>query len=215
MKLAFIGGTGPEGLGLAVRFAAAGEEVIIGSRSAERAQEAAAKIVALVPTARVSGAENPDAARQGEVVFITVPFEGQRDILLALREAIGAKLVVDTVVPLAFEKGRARALSVAEGSATQQAQALLPQALVTGAFHNLSAQKLMRVDEDLGSDVIVVGDDPEARRRVMALAGRLKGVRGIDGGPLVNARYVEELTALILNINRTYKVQAGIKLTGI
>ncbi len=215
MKLAFIGGTGPEGLGLAVRFAAAGDEVIIGSRSAERAQEAVGKIVALAPSARVSGAENAEAARQGEVIFITVPFEGQHAILLALREAIGAKLVVNTVVPLAFEKGRARALSVAEGSATQQAQALLPQAIVTGAFHNLSAQKLMRVDADLGSDVIVVGDDPEARKRVMALAERLKGVRGIDGGPLVNARYVEELTALILNINRTYKIQAGIKLTGL
>ena len=215
MRLAFIGGTGPEGLGLAVRFAAAGEDIIIGSRSLERAQEAVAKIVALVPQARASGAENPEAARQGEVIFITVPFEGQRDVLLGLREAIGAKLVVDTVVPLVFEKGRARAIAVAEGSATQQAQALLPQALVTGAFHHLSAPKLLKVDVDLGSDVIVVADDAQARRQVMALAERIKGVRGIDGGPLANARYVEELTALILGINRTYKVQAGIRLTGL
>lgn len=215
MKLAFIGGTGPEGLGLAVRFAAAGDEVIIGSRSAERAQEAAGKVRALVPNAQASGAENQQAALQGEIVFITVPFEGQKDILTALRDAIGAKLVVDTVVPLAFEKGRARALAVPEGSATEQAQALLPQAMVTGAFHNLSAQKLMKVDSDLSSDVVVVGNDIEARKQVMALAARIKGVRGVDGGPLANARYVEDITALLVSINRAYKTQAGIRITGL
>src|SRR3990170_2047570 len=144
--IAFIGGTGPEGLGLALRLALAGEEIAIGSRSLERAERAAAEISSRAPSARVWGAENRDVVEKAGIVFVTVPYAAQRETLASLRDAIGDKTVVDTVVPLRFEKGRAQAVPVAEGSAAEEAQALLPQATVVAAFHNLSAQKLMAGD---------------------------------------------------------------------
>jgi hypothetical protein len=213
--IAFIGGTGPEGLGLALRLAMAGEEIAIGSRSLERAEGAAAEIRSRFPSAKVSGAENRQVVEKADIVFVTIPYAGQRDTLASLQDAIGAKLVVDTVVPLQFEKGLARALPVAEGSAAQEAQALLPQATVVGAFHNLSAQKLMEGDIPVDADVLVCCDDAGAKAAVMALAGRIAGVRPVDAGGLANARYVEELTALLLNLNRIHKTQAGIRITGI
>ncbi|MBM4406723.1 MAG: NADPH-dependent F420 reductase [Chloroflexi bacterium] len=213
--IAFIGGTGPEGLGLAVRFAHAGDTVIIGSRKIERAQEAAETIKKSVPHAKAQGMENDAAARAADIVMITVPFSGQKDTLEQLREAIGEKIVVDTVVPLQFEKGKIRALILEEGSATQQAQKLLPNAKVVGAFHNLSAHDLAKVDHDMGSDVVVCGDHPEAKKTVMALAHKIKGVRAVDAGGLETARYIEDITALLLNINKIYKAHSSIKIVGV
>ncbi len=213
--LAFIGGTGPEGLGLAVRFASAGEAVIIGSRKLERAQEAARTVLASVPGAHVRGLENEAAVRASDIVLVTVPYSGQRDTLTALRDAIGGKIVIDTVVPLEFVKGKIRAVPVAEGSATEQAQALLPAARVIGAFQNLSAKELMELQHEVPSDVVVTGNDAEAKRTVMALAARIEGVRAIDGGGLENSRYVEAVTALLLNINKVYKSQSMIKIVGV
>ena len=213
--LAFIGGTGPEGLGLAVRFAAAGHEIVIGSRSLERAQQAVEKIRARVPQVRATGMVNQEAVRRGDIVFVTIPFAGHRDTLGALAPDIGAKLVVDVVSPISFEGGKIAAVAVPEGSAAQQAQALLPQAQVVAAFHHLDASQLMRVERPLEVDVLVCADHQQAKERVMALAGKMEGVRALDGGPLANSRYLEEFTVLLLNLNKTYKAHTSLKIAGI
>jgi len=213
--LAFIGGTGPEGLGLAVRFAAAGHEIVIGSRSLERAQQAVEKIRARVPQVRARGMVNQEAVRRGDIVFVTIPFAGHRDTLEALAPAIGAKLVVDVVSPISFEGGKIAAVAVPEGSAAQQAQALLPQAQVVAAFHHLDASQLMRVEWPLEVDVLVCADHQEAKGRVMALAEKIEGVRALDGGPLANSRHLEEFTVLLLNLNKTYKAHTSLKIAGI
>lgn len=215
MVIGFIGGTGPEGLGLAARFCLAGEEVIIGSRDRSRAEEAARKVQERVPDARISGAENSEAAARGEIVFVTVPFAAQRDTLSALADRLTAKLVVTTVVPLHFEKGRATGLHIAEGSAAEQAQAVLPLARVVSAFQNLAAGHLLDVAHPVDADIVVCGEDEEAKAQVMALAEKIQGVRAVDGGPLANSHYVEEITALLLNINRRYKTETHIKIIGL
>ncbi|UCH86558.1 MAG: NADPH-dependent F420 reductase [Dehalococcoidia bacterium] len=213
--IVFIGGTGPEGLGLAARFAAAGHEIVIGSRSPERAQQAVEKIRARVLEARATGMVNEEAVRRGDIVFVTIPFAGHRDTLEALAPAIGAKIVVDVVSPLAFEGGKITAIAVPEGSAAEQAQALLPQAQVVAGFHHLDASRLMRVERPVEGDVIVCGDHRVARETVMALAEEIVGVRALDGGPLANSRYLEEFTVVLLNLNKTYKVHSSLKIAGI
>lgn len=215
-RIAFLGGTGPEGMGLALRFAAAGDEVIIGSRSRERGEAAAAELRGLLPGGAISGADNATAAEQGEVIVVAVPYEGQRATLEALRRQIGGKIVVDVVVPLIFEKGKPpRTVAVPEGSAAEEAQAVLPEARVVGAFHNLSATVLKDLSHPVDADVLVCGDDAEAKAYTMDLAGKLAGARGIDAGPLANARYVEDITALLLYINRRYKAHSGIRIVGV
>jgi len=213
--LAFIGGTGPEGLGLAARFAAAGHEIVIGSRSPERAQQAVERIRARVPEARVAGMVNEEAVRRGDIVFVTIPFVGHRDTLNALAPAIGAKIVVDVVSPISFEGGRIAAIAVPEGSAAEQAQALLPQAQVVAGFHHLDASRLMRVEQPVEGDVLVCADHQGAKETVMALAEEIEGVRALDGGPLANSRYLEEFTVLLLNLNKTYKAHSSLKISGI
>jgi len=214
-KLAFVGGTGPEGLGLAVRFAAAGHSIIIGSRSLERAQEAAAKVRAKAPQADVEGRVNQEAVEAGEIVVVTIPFAGHRDTLEALAPAIGAKIVIDVVSPLVFEGGQIRALPVPEGSAAQQAQALLARAVVVAAFHHLDAGSLMNVENPLDADVMVCGDHPQAKLRTMALAEQIAGVRALDGGPLANSRYLEEFTAVLLTLNKNYRTHTALRIVGI
>jgi len=213
--LAFIGGTGPEGLGLAARFAAAGHSTVIGSRRPERAQEAAEKIRAWVAAAEVVGVANQEAVERGDIVFVTIPFAGHRETLATLAGAIGARMVVDVVSPLAFEGGRITVVPVPEGSAAQQAQALLPHAQVVAAFHHLDASDLMKVERPMNCDVVVCSDHPQAKAKVMALAEEIAGVRALDGGGLANSRYLEELTALLLNLNKTYKAHTGLKIAGI
>ena len=215
MKIAILGGTGDEGLGLAMRFAKAGDEVIIGSRSAERAEAAAHKVREVVPFGHVAGMANDGAAETAETVIVSVPYGGQRDTLAALAPILAGKLLVSVVVPLQFGKGGPHAVRVAEGSAAEEVRAVVPDARIVSAFHNLSATKLMDVDADLDCDVVVCGDDAEAKRAVMDLAEKLQGVRALDGGGLAYSRYVEDFTALILAINRRYKAHASIKLTGI
>jgi NADPH-dependent F420 reductase len=213
--LAFIGGTGPEGLGLAMRFAAAGHEIVIGSRLPERAQQAVEKIRTRVPHARAAGMVNQEAVRRGDIVFVTIPFAGHRDTLAALAPDIEAKLVVDVVSPISFEGGKITAIAVPEGSAAEQAQALLPQAQVVAAFHHLDAGQLVRVERPLAADVLVCADRQEAKERVMALAEKMEGVRALDGGPLANSRHLEEFTVLLLGLNKTYKARTSLKITGI
>ena len=213
--IGFIGGTGPEGKGLALRFAMAGEAVAIGSRDAQRAQDAADEVGALSDDLNVSGGLNEQVADESDIVFIAVPYSGHRPTLESLGNRLDGKLVVDVVAPLRFSRGVASAVEVEEGSAAQQAQILLPNSKVVGAFHNLSAEDLMRPNVAIVSDVIVCADDKNAKSRVMELAESINAVRAVDGGGLQNSRYVEELTALLININRIYKAHSTIKIVGI
>jgi len=212
MKIGFIGGTGDEGMGLAFRFARAGHACIIGSRSAEKAQAAVAELLMKTPGLPLTAAVN--AAADGDIVVITTPYAAQADTLPPLAGALRGKVVVSTVVPMAFEQGRAFLLAVPEGSAAQQGQALLPGSTVVAAFQNLSAKKLLG-DGPVEADVIVCADDAGAKREVMRLAEVIDGVRGVDGGPLANSSVVEGITPLLVSINRTYKTQAGVRIAGI
>ena len=213
--LGLIGGTGPEGRGLALRFALAGERVMIGSREEARARDAAESVSAFVPPGMVQGALNSAVAAEADIVFVAVPYAGHRDTLSSLKDHLAGKIVVDLVAPLEFIKGRARAIRVEEGSAALQAQSILAESSVVAAFETVSAQDLLVPDKSLDSDIVVCADDAAAKDVVMKLAERIKGARAVDGGGLENARYVEDLTALLLNINRIYKAHSSVKIVGI
>jgi len=215
LKIAILGGTGDEGLGLAMRWAKAGEEIIIGSRSEERALEAAHTVRDVVPFAHVTGAANDAAAEAAEVVVVSVPYAAQRDTLSALAPLLSGKVVISVVVPLQFGKGGPHAVQVAEGSAAEEARALLPDARIASAFHNMSAAKLMEVESDLDCDVVICADDGDAKQVTVELAEKMDGVRAVDGGALSYSRYVEDLTALILALNRRYKAHASVRFTGL
>ncbi len=213
--IAVLGGTGPQGRGLARRFAAAGLPVVIGSRSAERAADAAAELAGAV-AGEVSGADNAGAAQAGDIVVVAVPWEGHGELLTSLKEQLAGKVVVDCVNPLGFDKQGAYALPVEEGSAAQQAAAILADSTVVGAFHNVSAVKLEDPEvTSLDTDVLVLGDAREATDLVQDLAGTIPGVRGVYGGRLRNAHQVEALTANLISVNRRYKAHAGIRVTDI
>ncbi len=217
--IGLIGGTGPEGVGLAMRLALAGEAVRIGSRRRERASAAAATVrealTAAGASADVDGALNRDVVAASDIVVVTVPFDGHEATLIDLRDAIGAKLVVDAVVPLVFNHGVPGVATVPQGSATEQAQDLLPQARVIGAFHNLSAKKLQSLDTPMLGDVLVTGDDTDAKQSVMELVAKISDLRAVDAGPLAMSKFVEDITALILGINRRYKKQAAVQMVGL
>jgi 8-hydroxy-5-deazaflavin:NADPH oxidoreductase len=213
--VAVLGGTGPQGRGLARRFAAAGLPVVIGSRSADRAGETA-KELAAATGGDVTGADNATAAEAGEIVVVAVPWDGHADLLRDLAPALAGKVVVDCVNPLGFDKRGAYALPVEEGSAAQQAEALLPDSTVIGAFHNVSAVKLEDPDvTSVDTDVLVLGDVREATDLVQDLAGTIPGVRGVYAGRLRNAHQVEALTANLISVNRRYKAHAGVRVTDI
>jgi NADPH-dependent F420 reductase len=206
-----LGGTGEQGRGLAVRLAASGQRVVIGSRSADRAQAAAAEV-----GHGVSGADNAGCAAAADVVIVAVPWAGHGDLLQSLRSELAGKVVVDCVNPLGFDKQGAFALGVAEGSAAQQAAALLPESRVVAAFHHVSAVLLLDPSvAALETDVLVLGDDREATDIVQALAGLIPGMRGVYGGRLRNAGQVEALTANLISVNRRYKAHAGVRITDI
>ena len=213
--IAILGGTGPQGRGLARRFAQAGLDVVIGSRVAARAEEYAAELTAA--TGRpVRGAVNAEAAAAGDLVLVVVPWEGHAELLAELAPVLAGKVVVDCVNPLGFDKQGAYALAVAEGSATQQAAAILTESRVVGAFHNVSAVLLEDAEvAEVATDVLVLGDDREATDLVQALADVVPGMRGLYGGRLRNAHQVEALTANLISINRRYKAHAGVRITDV
>ena len=213
--IGFVGGTGPDGMGLALRFAMAGNPVLIGSRNARRARDAADSVTALADGLRVAGALNEEVCIESDVVFVTVPYAGHQPTLESNRYRLQEKVVVDVVVPLEFGRGGARAIEVPEGSAAQQAQTILPESKVVGAFHNVSADELLKPETRVDSDVIVCSDDTEAKSQIMKLAEVIDGVRAVDGGGLHNSRYVEQFTAMLININRIYKAHSTIKIVGI
>lgn len=217
--IAVIGGTGPAGMGLALRWARAGETVIIGSRNEERAQQAAAAIQRRAgPDANVSGMENSAACDAADILMLTVPFEGQAALLKQLRPAMTAgSILIDATVPLAASVGgrASRTLGVWQGSAAQQAAELVPKEVsVVAAFHNVSADEL-NGDNPLDCDVIVCSNDADASQLTRELAAKIPGVRALDGGPLQNARIVEQITALLIGLNIRYKGHAGIRITGL
>ena len=213
--IGFIGGTGPEGRGLALRFAMAGESVMIGSRDAGRAIEAADSVTAIRPGLPVTGGLNQQVASDSDIVFVAVPYAGHRPTLESLHDILDGKLIVDVVAPLAFSRGVASAIVPEAGSAAEEAQQILTNCPVIGAFHNLSAEELLEPETVIDADVIVCGEDAEAKSRVIELAELIAGIRGVDGGGLANSRYVENLTALLININRIYRAHSTIKLVGI
>ena len=216
MKLAFVGGTGPEGLGLAMRLAVAGHQVAIGSRSQERGEEGASKVAAAVPAAEVSGGVNSDVIIGADVVFLTFPYSGQRQTLEELAGTLRRAIVCDVVAPLKFVKGKgALALDIEGNSAAEEAAAVLPGARVVSAFQNMSAERLMDLAKPVKADVLVCGEDAEAKASVIGLANEIDGVRGLDGGALSNSRYVEMLTSLLINLNRVHKTQTSITIVGI
>jgi NADPH-dependent F420 reductase len=214
-----VGGTGALGAGLALRWAKAGAPIVLGSRSAERAEEAAAKLREKAPGAQIEGMLNEDAAKQGEIVFLTVPFRAQSENLNNLREALQpGQILVDCTVPLAAAvSGKAtRSLGVWQGSAAQQAQEMVPDGVtVIAALHTVGAPTLADLDAELDEDVPLCGDRKADKARVARLIELIPGLRPVNAGALEMARIVEQLTPMLISINTRYKAHAGIKLTGL
>jgi 8-hydroxy-5-deazaflavin:NADPH oxidoreductase len=211
LVIAILGGTGEQGRGLARRFALAGHPVIIGSRNHDRAHAVAREI-----GHGVRGLANRDAAREATLVIAAVPWEGHAELLAGLASELAGKIVVDCVNPLGFDQRGAYPLPVPEGSAAQQAAALLPGSRVVAAFHHVSAVLLLDPEvNSLDQDVLVLGDDRHATDLVQALAARIPGVRGVYAGRLRNCGQIESLTANLVSINRRYKAHAGLRITDI
>jgi 8-hydroxy-5-deazaflavin:NADPH oxidoreductase len=219
-KIGILGGTGPEGSGLAARWAAAGENIVIGSRDANRAAEAAKLLRGRTGTnAKIEGTDNASAVSQCEVVVLTVPFSGQATLLKQLKSNWKpGQILIDTTVPLAAAVGGvpSRMLHVWQGSAAQQARELVPASVaLAAAFHNVSAE-LLAQDRPVDCDILICSDDDEAKRVANELAEKIPGARPLNGGKLENARIVESITALLIGLNVRYKVHtAGIRFTGL
>ena len=214
-----VGGTGALGAGLAARWARAGVPVVIGSRSAERAAEAAERLRKAVPDAEVEGLANDEAARRGPIVFLTVPFRAHSENLNNLREALEpGQILVDCTSPLAAAvAGKAtRTLTVWQGSAAQQAQEMVPDGVtVVSALHTISGGPLADLEVDLDEDVLICGDRKADKTRVAELIELIDGLRAVNAGALETARITEQLTALLISINVRYKTHAGVRITGI
>ena len=216
--IAIVGGAGELGFGLALRFASAGVKVRIGSRDANKAHEAAERVKAAVRGAAAEGFANPEAVAQATFVVLTIPFAAQTAILKSIKPSLKSAVVVDTTVPLAATIGGkpTRTIGVWEGSAAQAARDLLPGVPVVSAFHNVSAEVLRDLSARPDCDILICGDDPVAKERVATLVRLIPGLRPLDAGPLEMSRLVEGLTALLISLNRRYKIHhAGIRITGI
>ena len=209
--IGILGGTGPQGTGLARRFAAVGLSVVIGSREAARAEAVAAQI-----GVGVGGVDNRSCAKRADIVIVAVPWSGHAALLTELRHELAGKLVVDCVNNIGFDKQGPYAPAVEEGSAAQQAAILLPDSTVTAAFHHVSAVHLNDPERtSFALDVMVLGDDRAATDTVCALAGSIPGMRGIYSGRLRNAGQVEALAANLISINRRYKAHASVRISDV
>ena len=223
MKIAIIGGTGDQGLGLALRFVKAGENIIIGSRDAKKAENAVNTVKEMLGDEEVSsirGLNNMDAATEGDIILLTVPLQAQIITLKSIKEYIGDKIVIDATVPLdGCLGGRpTRYVDVWQGSAAERTAELLEgtNAKVVSAFNNVSAPSLLNIKRDVECDCLVSGDDEEARKTVMTLAEKIPQIRSVDCGPLENARIVEKITPLLINLNIRNKIKfAGLRITGL
>ncbi|HEX8977389.1 MAG TPA: NADPH-dependent F420 reductase [Solirubrobacteraceae bacterium] len=215
-----IGGTGALGFGLAVRLGRAGVPIVIGSRDAQRAEEAVGRARERIPDGSFSGAQNADAVADAELVILSVPFRSQSETLTNLKPVLSAEqhLVIDATVPLAAAvSGKAtRTLGVWQGSAAQQAQEMVPDGVrVVSAFHTVSAALLTDLGHSLDEDVLVCGDRRSDKAKVAELIDRIAGLRAVDCGPLEMARIIEQFTPLLISINVRNKVRAGIRITGL
>lgn len=226
--IAFLGGTGPLGRGLALRLAVAGHTCILGSRDASRAEEAAAGVVEIAgsglearnpepggPEGSVAGAANIDAVAGADMVVVSVPYDAMAATLTDVRDEVGDSIVICCVNALDFDRAGPRPRRVEGGSAAQECQELLPRARVVGAFHHLSAVSLLKPGEPLDCDVLVLGDDAAANDAVAALVDELGGARPIHAGPLRLSQPVEDLTAVLIAVNKRYRAHAGIRLTDV
>lgn len=213
--IAVIGGTGPQGKGLALRWAAAGHAMVLGSRAAERAEAAAEEIRARLTQASVRGAANADALDGADVVLLAVPYDGHDDLVADLADGLAGKVVISCVNPLGFDRDGPYGLDV-ERSAAEAAAAIVPTARVVGAFHHVSAVSLWKHDGLLEhEDVLVCGDDDEAKAVAIGLARAVTGRDGVDAGRLRLARQLEPLTAVLISINKRYKTRSGVAVTGL
>jgi len=215
-RIAVIGGTGPQGKGLAYRFARHGHGVVLGSRSAGRAEATAEEIRARLPEADVSGAENADAVAAADVVLLSVPYDGHDELVDDLAPVLEGKTVISCVNPLGFDKQGPYGLDVPAGSAAETAASIAEEATVVGAFHHVSAVSLWGDAEFLDhEDVLVCGDDPDAKQVAIELARTVTGRDGVDAGRLRLARQLEPLTAVLISINKRYKTRSGIAIAGL
>jgi NADPH-dependent F420 reductase len=217
LRIGVLGGTGPQGKGLGLRFAVAGHHVLLGSRDIDRAEAAAKETKEMRPQdpLDIRGATNEDAARDADVVILAVPYEGHHATVTALAPLLAGKIVVDCVNPMAFDKKGAVPVEVDAGSAAEQTAALAPGARVVSAFHDVSARRLFGTNTSVNTDVLVCGDDEEAKVLVIGLATQIPGMRGIDAGPLRLSRELEALTTVLLAINKRFKTHAGVRITGV
>lgn len=214
-KVAFVGGTGPAGFGLAARFAGAGDEVVIGSRALERAEETRDHVLEHVPDGRVGAMLNADAVAAGEVVFLTMPPVAQHESVRALASVLDGKVVVSMANPLTVSKGSVETWFPPAGSLAEEVQQVVPGARVVGAFHEIHVRRFARRNEPIDSDTIVTGNDEAAKQEVMRLARHVNGLRPIDGGPLSNTRFVEAFVAVLISINFRYKAGTALRITGL
>jgi 8-hydroxy-5-deazaflavin:NADPH oxidoreductase len=217
-RVAIIGGTGDLGFGLALRWASAGVDLVIGSRDAKKAEDAAGRVKAAVGSARISGTANADAAAGAGIVVLTVPFAAQAGTLNSIKPALTNAVLVDTTVPLAASVGgrATRVLGIWEGSCAQAAQSIVPGVPVVSAFHNLSAELLHDMQSTPDCDVLICGDDAAAKKKLAALVALIPGLRALDAGPLEMSRICESMTALLISLNRRYKTRhSGMRITGI
>lgn len=217
VTIAIIGGTGPQGKGLGFRFAQAGRDIILGSRSEDRAVEAAEDLRRRTAgKGWIRGASNVEAAAIADMVILAVPYQGHDELVAELASHLSGKTVISCVNPLGFDKAGPLGLDLGPTSAAESAQARIPDARVVGAFHHLSAASLISEAVSLEhEDVLVCGDDAAAKGQVIELAASVTGKPGIDAGPLRLARHLEPLTAVLISINRKYKVRSGIAIVGL
>ena len=214
MRVGFIGGTGPAGIGLGARLARAGHDVLIGSRSKERADDAVAKVVDLAGGGSVRGGTNEEIIAESEVVFLAMRDDAQRETVRTIADLLAGRVVISMANPLRVGNGMATFVNPPEGSLAEEAQRDAPDARIVSAFHEIRVSKFAKLDRAIDSDTIVCGDDDGAKKKVIALA-RDVGVRPVDGGPLFNSRYVEAFVALLITINFKYKASAGVRITGV
>lgn len=215
LRLGILGGTGEQGRGLARRFARVGHQVVLGSRDPDRAAAAARELSSGRRKLPVTGATNAAAASAADIVIVAVPYAGHRELLALLAPVLAGKVVVDCVNPMRFERGRPTMVDVPEGSAAQQAAAVLPDSTVVSAFHDVSATLLLGPLPSVRTDVLVCGDDADAKLLVCSLASQIRGLRGIDVGPLALSSVLESLTMVLIGVNKRYQTHAGVRVTGV
>ncbi|KAF5067871.1 NADP oxidoreductase coenzyme F420-dependent [anaerobic digester metagenome] len=219
MKIGIIGGTGGQGLGIALRFVQAGEDVIIGSRTLDKAEAAVAKVKELLgDVENVRGATNPDAAKEADILVLTVPLPAQKETLLSIREGAAGKPLLDAtgVLESAIGGSPTKCIYLPEGSAAQRAQGVLPEARVISAFNNISHSWFMQLDEPIDCDCLICGDDKEAKAMVTPLIEKIPGLRVIDCGELERAGIIEKITPLLIGLNIRNKCSfGGIRITGL